>query len=86
MMNISKFEFIKILKDNADKFDKDDIDATDLLSELGVDSLGFVMIIYAIEEKLNIKIDDNDLKSLTSTSTVADFVKVLAVLDIHIDM
>jgi acyl carrier protein len=85
-MNISKFEFVKILKDNADKFDKDDIYATDVLSELGVDSLGFVMTIYAIEEKLNIKIDDEDLKSLTSTSTVADFVKVLAALDVNIEL
>ena len=85
-MNISKFEFIKILKDNADKFEKDDIEITDVLSELGVDSLGFVMTIYAIEEKLNIKINDDDLKSLTSTSTVADFVKVLATIDVHIEM
>lgn len=85
-MNISKFEFVKILKDNADKFDKEDIAATDVLSELGVDSLGFVMTIYAIEEKLNIKIDDEDLKSLTSTSTVADFVKVLAALDVNIEL
>jgi len=85
-MNISKSEFIKILQANADKFEKEDLAGTDVLSELGVDSLGFVMTIYAIEEKLNIKIEDKDLASLTATSTVADFVRVLAALDVNIEV
>ena len=71
---------------NADKFDRKDLDGTELLTDLGVDSLGFVMTIYAIEEKLNIKIKDEDLASLTPSSSVSDFVKVLSGLGVTIEM
>ena len=85
-MNITKAQFIEILKANADKFDRKDLDGTELLTDLGVDSLGFVMTIYAIEEKLNIKIKDEDLASLTPSSSVSDFVKVLSSLGVTIEV
>ncbi|HTR00301.1 MAG TPA: acyl carrier protein [Candidatus Acidoferrum sp.] len=85
-MKISKAEFIKILKANADRFDRQDIAETDKLADLGVDSIGFVMTIYAIEEKLKVKIQDADLASLTPDSHVSDFVRVLAGLGIEIEL
>lgn len=85
-MKITKAEFIKILKANADRFTRDDIAVTDRLADLGVDSIGFVMTIYAIEEKLKVKIKDEDLAALTPDSLVSDFVKVLAGLGIEIEI
>ena len=85
-MKITKAEFIKILKANADRFSRDDISASDRLADLGVDSIGFVMTIYAIEEKLAVKIKDEDLAVLTPDSLVSDFVGVLANLGIEIEL
>jgi acyl carrier protein len=85
-MKITKADFIKILKVNADRFTRDDIAVTDRLADLGVDSIGFVMTIYAIEEKLGIKIKDEDLAALTPDSLVSDFTKVLAGLGIEIEI
>ena len=85
-MKITKADFIKILKANADRFNRDDIALTDRLADLGVDSIGFVMTIYGIEEKLGIKIKDEDLAALNPDSNVSDFVKVLAGLGIEIEI
>ena len=85
-MKITKDEFIKILKANADRFNREDIVPTDKLDDLGVDSIGFVMTIYAIEEKLKLKIKDEDLSVLTPDSLVADFIRVLAGLGIEIEI
>lgn len=85
-MKITKAEFINILKANADRFTRDDIAVTDRLADLGVDSIGFVMTIYAIEEKLGLKIKDEDLAALTPDSLVSDFVKVMARLGIEIEI
>ena len=85
-MKITKAEFIKILKAQADRFNRDDIAPTDKLEDLGVDSIGFVMTIYAIEEKLNIKISDDQLASLTPNSLVSDFVAVMAGLGIEVEV
>lgn len=85
-MKITKAEFIKILKANSSSFDKTDLSPEDQLSSLGVDSIGFVMTVYAIEEKFNIKIEDKDMESLNQTSTVADFAKVLQSLGVEIEI
>ena len=85
-MKITKADFIKILKANADRFTRDDITESDRLADLGVDSIGFVMTIYAIEEKLGVKVKDEDLAALTPDSMVSDFVRVLAGLGIEIEL
>ena len=47
---------------------------TELAGDLGVNSLEFAELVYLCEEKFNIMIDDEDLRSFT---TVGDIVHYL---------
>lgn len=74
-MNISRAEFISIVKENVDiGTNIEDIKLDDQLSDIGIDSLGFVTLLWAIEDRLKTQIDDQNLESLNSASTVADFI------------
>ena len=56
------------------------------MSDLGIDSLGFVMTIHSFEEKLNVKIDDRYLEQLTEISSVGDLIDAFASRDIEIQI
>jgi acyl carrier protein len=47
---------------------------TDLRKDLDIDSFGTIMIVNAIEDQLNITIDETDLRAIT---TVADITELL---------
>ena len=86
-MKISKNEFILIIKENAvNEVDFDTIKANDNLSDIGIDSLGFVTLLWAIENRFNIEVDDQYLESLNGMSTIADLITTLKVCGLEIDI
>lgn len=89
-MKISRDEFISILKDNASP-DIDfcriiEIKGTDILGDVGIDSLGFATLLWTIEDKFNIQVDDKYLESLNGLSTVEDLLKVFKTLGHEIEI
>ena len=85
-MKISREEFIKIVQENSVKYDVYDIKLTDKLTDLGLDSLGFVTTLYAIEDRLGITIDDEYLENLTDMNTVSDMVVAFKKLGCEIEI
>ncbi|MEB0140418.1 MULTISPECIES: phosphopantetheine-binding protein [unclassified Undibacterium] len=85
-MKITREEFITIIKNNASEFDGRAISSTDQLATLGLDSLGFATTLFAIEDQLNISIDEAYLARLNSLSTVGDLVRVFADLGYEIEV
>ena len=57
----------------------------DKLSDLGIDSMAFVMLIYEIEEKYNIEIHSSELDKLDGDVKVVDVVNLLNSKGIEIE-
>lgn len=60
-----------ILSCDADKIDMD----TDLVRDLGVDSIDTVELIMAVEETYDITISDDDAQTLKTVSDVVEFIE-----------
>lgn len=85
-MKISREELHKFVRANANGFDGREIKGADNLSELGLDSLGLATLLFAIEERLEIQIDESYLSGLNNMSTVADLVGVFKDMGYHIEL
>jgi len=60
-----------ILSCDADKIDMD----TDLVRDLGVDSIDTVELIMAVEDTYDIKISDKDAEDLKTVGDVVEFIE-----------
>ncbi|MBP7634058.1 acyl carrier protein [Candidatus Ozemobacteraceae bacterium] len=66
---------VSIISRNIEKKKKDAVSlSSDLVSDLGADSLAVIMIIQALEDEFGISIDDEDFKKI---KTVRDIVENL---------
>lgn len=71
-MKISRGEFIAILQENANGMRVESLEKSQRLVDLGVDSLGFATLLFAIEDKLGVQVDEAQLEGLNGESTLQD--------------
>lgn len=86
-MNISRSEFIALVKEHVGENNSiDNFRPTDRLSDLGIDSLGFATLLWAIEDKLKIQVDDKYLESLNGLTTLDDLVGTFKAMGHNINL
>jgi acyl carrier protein len=85
-MKISKDEFKAILQENVKEIDVETLNKSNQLGDLGLDSLGFVTFLFAIEDKFGIQIDERRLEGLNSESTLEEMIRVLEGVGLHIEV
>lgn len=86
-MKISHSEFVSIIQDSVGHAIKiKDIKPEDRLADVGIDSLAFATVLWAIEDRFKIQVDDHYLESLNGLSTVSDLVAVFKSLGHEIDI
>ncbi|WP_426207497.1 acyl carrier protein [Massilia sp. TWP1-3-3] len=85
-MKIDRQQFIDLIKQNVTGVSIDAVKPDDKLSDLGIDSLGFATLLFAIEDKLNVQIDDQYLSKLSGLSTIAELVSTFKGLGYEIEV
>lgn len=85
-MKISRTEFIDLIRQNVTDVKIDSVKPEDRLSDIGIDSLGFATLLFAIEEKLNVQIDDKYLSKLNGLSTIAELTATFGALGYDIEV
>lgn len=85
-MKIARNEFIDLIRQNVTDIKVDSVEPTDRLSDIGIDSLGFATLLFAIEEKLNVQIDEQYLSKLSGLSTIAELVDTFKTLGYEIEV
>ena len=85
-MKINRDAFRQILLENVNGVDIDQITPDKCLADLGLDSLGFATLLFAIEDHLGVQIDESKLAGLNQESTLIDFVEVFGRLGYEIEV
>lgn len=85
-MKINRDAFKQILLENVNGVDIDQITPEKCLADLGLDSLGFATLLFAIEDHLGVQIEESKLAGLNRESTLNDFVKVFGRLGYEIEV
>ena len=87
-MKMTRSELLTLIKENVEsKFDIDTVRASDRLMDLGIDSLGFVTLLWCVEDRLGIQVeDDAHLQALNASSTIEDLVIVYRQLGYEISI
>ena len=85
-MKIKRSEFIELIKQNVTGGDIGELTMDTHLADIGIDSLGFATLLFAIEDKLSIQIDEKYLDGLNGLSTVAEFVATFKTLGYEIEV
>lgn len=85
-MKIDRNEFIDLIRQNVAGGKVNELTMDTRLSDIGIDSLGFATLLFAIEDKLKIQIDEDYLEGLNSLSTVAHFVSKFKALGYEIEI
>ncbi len=85
-MKIDKSEFLQLIKENVTEVQLDTVRPDSTLAEIGIDSLGFATLLFAIEEKLNVQIDEAYLEKLSGLSTIAELVDAFRQLGYEIEV
>lgn len=85
-MKIDRTQFIELLQQNVSDGKIDDLTLETRLSDIGVDSLGFATLLFAIEDKLGVQIDEKYLEGLSGLSTVAEFIRTFKTLGYEIEV
>ncbi len=85
-MKIDRTDFIKIMQDNVSEIDVSRIAGDRRLVDIGVDSLGFATLLFAIEDKLGVHIDENELEGLNGNSTLKELSLVFQRLGYEIEV
>jgi acyl carrier protein len=80
----SKSALLELLKEQTES-QITNLALEDKLSDLGIDSMAFVMLIYEIEEKYNIEIHSSELDKLDGDVKVVDVVNLLNSKGIEIE-
>ncbi len=66
-----------IISRNIEKKKKDAVSlSSDLVVDLGADSLAVIMIIQALEDEFGISIDDEDFKKIRTVRDIVDNLKI----------
>lgn len=76
-MRLHRNDFIELVKSNVTTVSAERLEAItaeDRLGDIGIDSLGFATLLFAIEDKLEIRIDEQFIDGLNGQSTIADLV------------
>lgn len=79
-MKLHRNDFIELVKSNVTTVSAERLEAIsadDRLGDIGIDSLGFATLLFAIEDKLEIRIDERFMDSLNGQSTIADLVAAI---------
>jgi acyl carrier protein len=84
-MKISKEEFKTLLQENVKGIDIDTLDKSNRLDDLGLDSLGFVTFLFALEDHTGIQIDEERLAGLHGGSTLEEMLRVFEEIGLHIE-
>ena len=85
-MNITKSDYISIIKENAvTSISLENIKRTDQLADIGIDSLGFATLLWSMEDRFNVQIDEKCFETLNGISTIADLINVFLEIDLFID-
>ena len=85
-MKIDRDEFIELIKQNVTGGEVGELTMSTRLADIGIDSLGFATLLFAIEDKLSIRIDEAYLESLSGLSTVSEFVSTFRTLGYEIEI
>lgn len=68
---------VSIISRNIEKKKKDAVSlSSDLVSDLGADSLAVIMIIQALEDEFGISIDDEDFKKIKTVRDIVENLKI----------
>lgn len=74
MMEI-KSEIAKMVKDaNQSVVIENDYDFGRILSEIGLDSLDFMSILFSVQEKYNVNIPDEDIDGLNTLNKLIRYI------------
>lgn len=79
-MNLQRNDFIELVKSNVANVSEERLEAItldDKLADVGIDSLGFATLLFAIEDKLEIRLEEQFIESLNGESTIADLVAAI---------
>lgn len=79
-MKLYRNDFIGLVKNNVTTVSAERLEAItaeDRLGDIGIDSLGFATLLFAIEDKLEMRIDERYIDSLNGKSTIADLVAAI---------
>jgi len=69
-------QVVSIISRNIEKKKKDAVTlSSDLVSDLGADSLAVIMIIQALEDEFDISIDDEDFKKIRTVRDIVENLK-----------
>ena len=76
---ITANEILKIMEENEIDIDIDKLDYDVALNDQGVDSLDITSILFAVEEKYQIRIPDEDIENekLSSINAIVEYVNNL---------
>lgn len=85
-MKIDREEFVEIIKKNVHGVNVDSVKPDDRLTDLGIDSLGFASLLWAIESRLKVQIDEQYLEKLSGMSTVAELASTFQELGYEIEI
>jgi acyl carrier protein len=85
-MKITYEQFFELIKSNATGFNRTVISADDQLADMGIDSLGFATLLFALEDQFNAQIDERYLEKLNSLTRVRDLVEVFKGLGYEIEL
>lgn len=85
-MKIARTEFIELIRQNVTDVKIEAVQPSDRLADIGIDSLGFATLLFAIEEKLDVQIDEKYLAKLSGLSTIAELVATFHTLGYEIEV
>lgn len=80
----SKSELLKLLSEQTEN-EISELSLEDKLTDLGVDSMAFVMLIYELEEKYGIEIASEELEKLAGDVKIKDVIALLNSKGIQIE-
>lgn len=79
-VKLQRADFIELVRGNVPTLPAERLEAItaeDTLEDVGIDSLGFATLLFAIEEKLDTRIDERLMDRLNGRSTIADLMSVI---------
>lgn len=74
-MTINAEQIKDIIKESGTAADIENMTATDLFADNGIDSLDIMTILLEVQEQTSVKIPDQDIDQLTSIQAIIDYIK-----------
>lgn len=86
MKKISREELLEMIGKSVPGFDASQVRVDSRLVDLGIDSLGFATLLFAIEDGLGVQIDESRLGGLSGQSTLQELSEVFKGLGYDIEV